>query len=341
MNIEEVGKTPQEELEQEEEELLNPAKLFRLVAKIKREAPPVEPLWGNFLFKKGITLVVGDPGVCKTTFGYGLCGALCMGEPFLEIVPEEQVKVLYMDWESADSLIAARMNLVFGDKEPAFHVYNSVDWFFPQIMDLASTFCREKRINLVIIDNQTTAFSTRDENDNSEAAKQMRYVRKFANMVNCAILLFHHTSKANLLGTRKGTGAFARARLADVCLNIVIPDENNKDIIKLEMVKNRQTDEEKVDWFIKRTEGKFEFIDLPAGVIGGERPNTEIYKVCVEVINVLSNGVNPEGIRFQELVQEMSTKGYNESWVDNAVRRLIKQNRVWRPKYGYCAIRKI
>jgi len=323
-----------------EQELLNPDKLFRTIVRIKKEALPLVPLWGAFLFKKAITSIVGDPGAGKTTFGYELGGSLCLGRPYLDIPSEEPVKMLFMDLESADSLVSSRSTLVFQDTEvPNFYVYNSPDFYLNQIFQVAVDFCKSKEINLIAIDNQTTAFATRDENDNAEAAKQMKIVRKFANMVNAAVILFHHTSKANLPGTRKGTGAFARARLADICLNVNVVDEEHKDIICLEMSKNRFDDTDKVLWYLKKEEGKFVRTDPPLGTYGEPKVNTMIYKASAEVINILKNGSKGELLKFQAVVAEMTLRGYNENQTDHAVRKLKQQNRIWSPQYGYVSIK--
>lgn len=316
---------------------LSPEELFRPIDEIRKHAQPLEPLWGYFLFKKAITSIVGDPGICKTTFGYGLAKSLCLGEAFLDISAEESVNALYMDFESADSLVASRANLVFGDaKIPNLYIYNIVDYYLPQVSTVSLGFCVEHKINLIFVDNQSMAFNTRDENDNAEAIKQMRFVRGFANATGAAVISFHHTSKANLTGTRKGTGAFARARLADICINLDVPAEEDPDIVRLETVKNRLVDE-KVLWFIKKEEGEFRFTDPPLG-ISGLATNTMIYKAQKQMLSIM--GKNSEMVKFSKLTEEMEKAGFSPSWTDHTVRRLLQQNRIFKPEYGYYSLKK-
>ena len=283
--------------------------------------------------------IAGNFVVHNTTWGYGLAKELCLGQAFLDISAEEPVNALYMDFESADSLVASRANLVIGDTEvPNFYIYNIVDYYLPQIAKVTIDFCKGHSINLVFVDNQSMAFSTRDENDNAEAIKQMRFLRSFTVACNAACVSFHHTSKANLPGTRKGTGAFARARLADVCINLEIPVEDEPDIVRLETAKNRLVDE-KVLWYFKKEEGKFTLIEPPLG-ISGQPTNTIIYKVQTELLSLLRNGSSPE-MKFKELIDAMAAKGFSENWVDHAARRLLQQNRIYKPRYGYYAIKKM
>ena len=53
----------------EEIAALQPENLFRTLATIRKNTKPLEPLWGFLLYKKAITSIIGDPGVCKTTMG--------------------------------------------------------------------------------------------------------------------------------------------------------------------------------------------------------------------------------------------------------------------------------
>ena len=318
--------------EEQQDEVLNPEELFRPIDIVRANAPPLEPLWGDFLFRKAVTSVVGDPGICKTSLGYGLAGALCLKQPFLGIKAEEPVRVLYMDFESADPLVSSRANFILGDVQiPNFFLYNSTDFYLNQIAKISIDFCLRKHINLVFVDNQTAAFNTRDENDNSEAARQMRFIRQFANECNTAVIIFHHTSKANLFGVRKGTGAFARARLADICINLDYPNEDDKEIIRWDVPKNRLIDNKPL-WYIKKMEGKFELTDPPLGVAGKPRVNTLIYRAQQDILALLNNN-NAEPMKREAII--ISLPQYVPRTVDEALDRLKRLGRVSIPRFGY------
>lgn len=314
----------------EEIAALKPGELFRPLDMIRKNAPPLEPLWGYFLFKKALTAIIGDPGICKTTFGYGLGMALCKGETFLNIGAEEPIKVLYLDFESADSLIASRTALISDTSTPNFYVYNIIDYYLPNIAETAIHFCQDKSINLIFIDNQSMAFRTRDENDNAEAIRQMRLLRSFNNACNSAAVLFHHTSKANLPGTRKGSGAFARARLADIAVNLEAPSEEQKDVIMLETVKNRLI-EEKVLWYFKKEEGQFIFCEPPLGV-AGVQTDTQVYKTQKIILEFMEQSVE---YQYNELLSLANDNGLDGSALEYAIKKLIQQGRVTKPKRGF------
>lgn len=267
--------TVQQRKKQQQEEietLYKEGKLFRDIKTVVENARPIESLWGYILFKKAITGVVGDPGVCKTTFGYAMCAELARGDHFLDIKPEHPVKVLYCDFESDDSLITSRVSLIDRPMENIV-IYNLVDFLLPDIAGKVIELAQQEHIDLIVVDNQSTAFNTTDENDNAEAIRQTRFVRRMAQMTDTAILVYHHTSKANAPGIRKGSGAFARARLADVMVNI---NDVGRNVVQLEVVKNRLCDEP-ICWYLEKVGGKFTFTDPPLGV-SGARTDTQIYK---------------------------------------------------------------
>lgn len=314
----------------EVEGLYAQGKLFRSLDQVCKDAPPLRPLWGYFLFRQAVTAIIGDPGVCKTTMGYGLCMSLCKGEPFLEITPEEPVRTLYLDFESADSLVKSRRLLIHEGSVPHFTIYNMVDFTLPDIAQVASRFIKANGVNLVMIDNQSMAFSTRDENDNAEAIKQMRFIRSWGASCGVAVVLFHHTSKANLPGTRKGSGAFARARLADIAINIDLVD-GYQDIVKLSTVKNRLVDE-RVEWYIKKEEGQFTLTDPPPGEMGGS-PETTIYKVQRALLDTMEPEV---AYKHGELAEALDPD-FSPKWVEHGLSRLIQQGRLTKPSYGHYA----
>lgn len=333
----------QEDTSQEAEEevdsftpegLYKKGQLFRPIDEIRRTAKPLEPLWGSFLFKKALTLVVGDPGVGKTTMGYDLTKSLCLGMPFLNIRAEEKVSVLYMDFESADSLVSSRGNMILGSMTvPNFYIYNIADFYLNDVAQYAIEFSKEHKVNLIFVDNQTMAFPTRDENDNAEAAKQMRYIRSFANACDVALVLFHHPSKANLAGTRKGTGAFARARLADICMNINLVSDKDKSLICIETVKNRLIDDN-IEWYIKKEAGSFIFVEAPLGQSETVMPNTAIYQAQQGVLAVLpSNGATGGPMKRQDIIEKLPN--VPERLVIDALARLVRLNKVESPKYSY------
>lgn len=317
---------------QEELNSLRPEDLFRPLDRIIENAPPLEPLWGYFFFRKHVTSLVGDPGISKTTLGYKWLTTISNGKPFLGIMPDESVKVLYMDFESSDSLIASRSMLVKQEKSPNFIVYNLVDYYLPEISTIVVDYCRENDINIIVIDNQSMAFNTRDENDNSEAKREMRFIRSIAVACNAAVFIYHHPSKGHLPGTKRGSGAYARARLADVMYNLEYATEDNQDVVVLEQVKNRLIDE-KLVWYLRKQEGEFIFTEAPNNMdIPKQATNTLIYEAQTKIMDILQRGVQ---LKAEDIIKDLEKMNVSKDSANNAIRKLKQQRRIVSIKYGF------
>ena len=251
------------------DKLFKSDRLFATVGSTE-SAPKIEPIWGNWILKKTVILQVGEPGISKTTLNYSLAGALVNAKPFLNINGHihRQVRILYLDLESSDSLIKSRKNVVGCGDNPNFLKCNvpnvTLGELEPYIDKLVK---RYGYIDIMFVDPIRSAFNTRDENDNSEASRQMKYVRYLVQKWNTAMVLVHHSSKAELSGTRKGSGAWARAALADVCWNFEKLGEGFSDeLFKLYIPKNRYV-QDGLCICIEKEEGKFNIVDFPAGYV--------------------------------------------------------------------------
>lgn len=311
-------------------------KLFKKQGSIFMEAKPLEPLWGFLLFKKAISMVVGDAGAGKTTWGYGLSYALCRNRPFLGIPANETVNTLYFDFESSDALIKSRQSFLGEDEESLknvtnFTIFNSTDQSLKELRPYIIHICKEENINLIVIDNQSTAFNTRDENDNAEAIQQIKFIRSIINETNTACILFHHPSKANVGGIRKGTGAFARIRLCDIGVNIDSYEVGTRKILKMEVVKNRFVNEETIV-YLEKIEGQFKVLnsdDIPIGIEGGLPTDLKIYDNQKALLNSMS--LNEE-YKLEELQRNT---GISYDVTRHSVQRLLQLGLIRRSKYAH------
>jgi len=236
-------------------------------------AADLQPLWGNWIFRDSVILQAGEPGISKTTFNYSLCKAIVDNQHFLEVKPTEpHLRVLMLDWESSPSLIKSRMRAMGYPKnfenffvycDPHFTMYE----LEPYIESLGI------RPDIIIVDPLRYAFGMRDENDNAEASRQAKFLRQVSMKYSCAVIVVHHSSKGELSGWKKASGASARTSLADIAMNFDTLDEevmtnqttkDSKDIFILSIPKNRLIDD-KFTAFIKKNDKKFEIVSPPAG----------------------------------------------------------------------------
>lgn len=232
-------------------------------------APNLEPIWGNWLFRQSVVFEVGDPGISKTTLNYALASQLVNHKPFFGVDGhhiEGTMRVLYLDLESSDSLIKSRKNLLGVSQNPNFLKCNFPNVTLRDLEPYIDKLVEEwGELSLVFVDPIRMAFNLRNENANAEASRNMKYVRKLADKWGCAVILVHHSTKAELEGVRKGSGAFAWACLSDIVWNFErLGDEYEPELFKFYIPKSRMIQDD-FCVCVRKGEGGFEVEDFPSG----------------------------------------------------------------------------
>jgi len=258
-------------------------------------APDLEPLWGNWIFRNSVILQAGEPGISKTTFNYAFTKAVVDDLPFLGVEPTEaDLCVFIIDFESSEALMKSRMRSMGGMPKNThrFRYYNDPE---NTIFDLIDAVKEQKvEPDIIIVDPIRYAFNMRDENDNAEASKQAKYLRQVATDLHCAIIIVHHSAKNEATGWKKASGASSRTALADICMNFDGLGDNVKgepiypDMFKLTIPKNRMMDDH-FKLFIRKEDKTFTVCDPPKGYTEGEYdPATARYTVQQMVKGILN-----------------------------------------------------
>lgn len=325
---------------------------------IRKTAEPPTPIWGSYLFRKTVTMIVGDPGIMKTTFGYAMAMSLCRGESFLSQYADTVAKVLYLDFESSPSLIMQRADLIDpkAGETPGFEIWPSSDYTLPELQPLIIKKAQTQDFNIIIIDNQTTAFSTFDENDNAEAGKQIHIVRNIADEANAAVILYHHPNKMlsavidpsmTTPGLNKGSGAGARARLVDILFNL--NRTTGKDLVQLECAKDRiMGNQGEVKYIMRKimtvedvAQATFTLLDeLPPGVALEFTPSDKPReKAKAEILQLL---MAVDSMSHTDLQTNVRKDGIQPATINRALSDLRRSGRVianYKGVYGIYASR--
>ena len=241
-------------------------------------------------------MMVADSNTGKTTFEYDMVYESAQYGKFLGIEPSMRIKTIMLDYESGPSLIKSKWDrlcnndesiqldeedwrrglgirddtlLVFDADSQSLLRKNKKRTFFPDIQDWVTKAINTHNANLLIIDSLRWAFNMKDENDNAEGQEQMTMLSDMAKNLNIAILLAHHTTKANAPGIRKGAGALSRIGAVDIAFNLsnyrhkrgIDEDGYDKIIpaVEIEMVKSR-FDGDLFNWYLEKYDGRFKII---------------------------------------------------------------------------------
>ena len=218
---------------------------------------PVETLWGEILYPACITQVNSEPGVGKTTFFYNLGVNGALGNKFLNIAFPNQLKILYIDVETAHWKRNVKLCTISDAGEPL-----PENLYFLNTLELKSDFssflnlCKREQYDVVILDTQSRILNLEQENDNSQANRMMCLLRRLSNDTGCSIVLIHHTSKSSdKKGVYGGRGASAVGAAVDVVVNMEMLEE---DVIKLKVDKNRVMGDYQTLFIRKIGEDRFE-----------------------------------------------------------------------------------
>lgn len=294
-----------------------------------KDVPPpgwgeeVETLWGPFLFPRSLHLLAGDAGLGKTTLLYNHSVHLARGEPFAGFSPPRPLRILYYDLETPDILFRRKLHLISDNSPPdglAFCRSFSVKG--------ALVLAKEHHFDLIIIDTLNEAFETREEEDNAEANRQMRELRRIVKEAGAAILGISHMGKdPSSKGVYKLRGASARPAAADVVLNL---EQAMEDVVRLEVAKSRWAGGIARLFLRKVGEDVFE----PTELSGEETVTGES---LAESVILDSVPFEPGEMARKEILNLGMSKGHSQTMIERVLYRLVKFGRVKRPKRGfYC-----
>lgn len=298
------------------------------------DAPDLEPIWGNWLFRDSVVLEVGDTGIAKTTLNFSMSKALVDNKPFLSVqavVPEPMI--IYMEFEASKSLVKSRMRAMGGypNNNEKFKLYIREDEFHTMEQITEAIVQLKWKPDIIFVDPIRMAFNMRDENDNAEATRQMKMAKKIARKFNCCLVLVHHTSKADLSGTRKATGAYSRTSLADVNINFdklynSEGQEIDRDLFAMTIPKNRMIDDDFCICLRKIHDGRtFKVVEFPKGArfsVDGLGTATGRYEVQQLILDGIL-GVNKLQIKHIREGLERLERNVTDQAIYKALNNLI------------------
>jgi len=192
---------------------------------------------GPFIPKPpALVLCSGESSVGKTVLGYNIASGFAAGGNVLGYEINQPTRVLYADLETPSGLMSSMVKRIgahtnFGfrlnweNKLNTTHGYNT----FLEV-------CRDFNPGILIIDPLSIAYPVDDENNNSEADRQMQRMKQLAVNLNCVVFAMWNMGTAHVKDTFKARGATARIDRTDIALNYTRLANGNR---RLQVVKSR------------------------------------------------------------------------------------------------------
>jgi archaellum biogenesis ATPase FlaH len=282
-----------------------------------------EALWGPFLLKGALTLLVGESSAGKTVFLYRLAHALAAGEEFLGIAPPLPLRIGHLDLESPDWVQKSHLQAT-GTHENWAVIPDPSN---PPLIDMLAAEGGE--FDLLIIDSLQVYAPVRHEDDNAEANRQMTALVKLARQTKAAVLITCNSGKSDTEEKFKLRGASARIDRADIVVNLDVVKDNRS----LKIVKSRHGFLDEGITF--RFDG-----DLNYALVTGLTPaTTRIEEMKEKVCRALSDGKAWERRNIASLLRVVSGSA-NDQLLTRALRGLKeKDQRIGQPKKGVYALK--
>ncbi len=214
-------------------------------------------LWMG-LYAAAVTYLAGETAAGKSTFIYNLLVHAAQNIDLWGVGfgIGRPLRIWYLDAENGKLLARAKMDRIgLGLPEDlVIDPAEEVNLSDPRYRTSFIQRILDDKFDVVVLDPQAALFRIVNENDNAEATAQMTWLQHAARVTGAAIMLVHHTGKAESSMGAYGRGAAARLGGADVGLtwrskgsaedtddtwNSETGGAERKDVCRLEITKNR------------------------------------------------------------------------------------------------------
>ncbi len=215
--------------------------LAELISKYPTLQPPVV----DGLFRQGETCnLISASKIGKSWLGYSLLLSVAAGRPWLGQFNTASGKVLLIDNELHPSTLAKRIPKVAEAMELFESEYQDDLDIWPlrgQLRSLAELGAEFKQIpqgqyKLILFDAKYRfATSGSSENDNAAETQTYNLLDQYADQLEAALVLIHHSSKGSQTDKRVtdvGSGAGAQSRAADC--HLVLREHDEADVVVLD-----------------------------------------------------------------------------------------------------------
>ncbi len=201
----------------------------RYLSELRRNSSSSDYLWGRFLPKASVVMLVGEASAGKTIFLHRLAHTLARGEALLGISAPKPLRILHVDVESPASVERWLLRTI--GPEQRWHVAKAEGKRLIRMLKVVG-----RRYDVIIVDSLQVAWPVNDENSNSEGSRQILEFVKVARKTGAAVIVAHNSGEGNPPAKFKARGATARVDRADVVLNF---DELGEGKRRLKVVKSR------------------------------------------------------------------------------------------------------
>ncbi len=299
--------------------------------------PPSDlPLLWWVLTRGMIHWLSAPPGLGKSTVAYNVVTALAEGQALWGFPVNQPVKTLYVDLESGDYVLAAKLERLYqGSPRVRGGLLFLKDIRLPEeIADLVR-FCQAQAVDLVVFDTAARTFRLENENDNSEVGRTITPILDAIKSAGIASFVIGHTSKSGT-GAR---GASANEGNVDVTLSLELHRGKISDkdaLVSLSVRKHKLLGFP--DPLILERIGEDQFRAVDAATIPQAEPTPTASARCAADVLALLEARQDGPTRYGEIVTAMKNKGHAEATAKRVISDLQAQEDIAKTDAGYTLV---
>lgn len=304
---------------------------------INSDIPPQEYLVDKIIPRSGLVYVYGPPGSFKTNWLLYLTLKAVNGENVFEYNVQKPIVVAWIDEENRAIGMHTKLKEITkgmkltDTKGIKFAIYWSNDFNIISALDLylLEEQIKKYKFDLIVIDSIAKVYPLNERNE-SEVRQIYTMVKPIISEYNVTFVLIHHTRKLQQGQTSRGmediSGSREFSAMAD---SMIFLQGIGKNKFLLKQTKNRY-DEciEPINFEVKGNDDSLEVIY--------EGTAKEVYAkvsetIMPEILRWMKNNPQPK-YTSAEIVEAMKSIGFKRSSILNALKLLVNNKTVKRPK---------
>jgi archaellum biogenesis ATPase FlaH len=304
----------------------NNSEIITLKDLLDRGVPKVNWRINHLIPERGIVILGGEGGSCKSWLAMDMALSIANGEDFLDKFYTEQATVLYLDEENGDVDIPNRFSqLIKGQNREIpenlhIKIFSGMQLDTPQGIEHLSELIKKSGAEIIILDS-LIRFMAGDENKSIDAKKVFDGLKKMFNRFgNICFVIMHHTVKNGNGGINsiRGSGDYI-----NMC-NYLTMLKRTAQGFKAEMLRGRglaQDDWPKFEVKLESNQG-----DSVKLVYSGEINETTKKRDCIEFIKEFIEANKLKSFTMgknSDLTKIMYSQDYNKTTQYDAINALI------------------
>jgi RecA-family ATPase len=289
---------------------------------LSTEYPELEWLVDRIIPRFGITLISGKPSSFKTYLAIDMAIAVAKGDICLGRFETKQAKIVIIDEESGERILAKRFKQLNGQKDLPIAVKSLCGFNVEKDVDDLIHFCIAKQVGVVIMDS-FVRIHKRDENSSTEINKIYAHLKKFKKN-NICLIITHHNRKGLAQGNYHGNGDDLRGSgdILAFCDCHISVSKTKDNEIRISQTKLRE-EEERKPFLVKviKNNDQLQFLydrDVEEVAVN------KVVQAEEKIIECLAE----KTMLRQDIIRLLKNEDIGESSTEAAIKHLISKNTI-------------